>query len=141
MPSDPGMGRQAVSNTTEAQPYQCGICESPHETIEQARACCPGAQSRGDSGHQSTAADGFCMECGGRDHRHIPACSAYPDRLTCRDPDLDLDALERAHGRVLSLYRSCVVGGAVAVAAEWEALLVASGYGWPARPKEATDAR
>ena len=62
---------------------------------------------------------------------------ADTDRLTCRDPDLDLDALERAHGRVLTMYRSCLVGGAAEVAAEWEALLVASGYGWPSRPKEA----
>ncbi|HEV7457300.1 MAG TPA: hypothetical protein VGN96_11025 [Roseococcus sp.] len=58
-----------------------------------------------------------------------------PDRLTCRDPDLDMDALERAHARMLPLYRACMIGGAVSVAAEWEAALVASGYGWPAKPK------
>ena len=63
---------------------------------------------------------------------------ADTDRLTCRDPDLDMDALERAHGRVLTMYRSCVVGGAASVAAEWEALLVASGHGWPSTPKEAS---
>lgn len=57
------------------------------------------------------------------------------DRLTCRDPDLDLDALERAHARILSLYRACMIGGARSVADEWQAVLVASGYGWPARPK------
>lgn len=57
------------------------------------------------------------------------------DRLTCRDPDLDLEALERAHARVLTMYRACLVGGAASVADEWQALLVASGYGWPSRPK------
>jgi len=61
--------------------------------------------------------------------------NADTDRLTCRDPDLDLDALERAHARVLSMYRACMIGGAVSVAEEWQALLVASGYGWPSRPK------
>jgi hypothetical protein len=57
------------------------------------------------------------------------------DHLTCRDPDLDLDALERAHARVLTMYRACLAGGAASVADEWQALLVASGYGWPSRPK------
>jgi hypothetical protein len=57
------------------------------------------------------------------------------DRLTCRDPDLNSDALERAHARVLTMYRACLIGGAVSVAEEWEALLVASGYGWPSRPQ------
>jgi hypothetical protein len=76
-----------------------------------------------------------------REDKTTPEPFADTDRLTCRDPDLDLGALERAHGRVLSLYRSCLVAGAASVAAEWEALLVASGYGWPARPKETRDGR
>jgi hypothetical protein len=61
---------------------------------------------------------------------------ADTDRLTCRDPDLDLDALERAHARILTMYRACMIGGAVHVADEWQAVLVASGYGWPARPRQ-----
>lgn len=96
-----------------------------------------------------TADDPPCTDCGGSgwNGNTERVCSCQPpapaaetapfadtDRLTCRDPDLDMDALERAHGRVLTMYRSCMVGGAASVAAEWEALLVASGYGWPARP-------
>lgn len=104
------------------------------------------------SADQSTN-DDTCTDCQGSGWNGMTerACACQPgenspesiappeadtDRLTCRDPDLDLEALERAHGRVLTMYRSCLVGGAAAVAEEWEALLVASGYGWPARPKE-----
>lgn len=59
------------------------------------------------------------------------------DRLTCRDPDLDLTALERGHDLALVHYKAACVSGSPKTAAAWEALLVASGYGWPATPKEA----
>lgn len=59
------------------------------------------------------------------------------DELTSRAPGLDLDALERAHTRVLALWKACLASGRTALAAEWEALLVASGYGWPAAPRQA----
>lgn len=65
------------------------------------------------------------------------ALDGEADRLTCRDPDLDRAALDRARGRVLEHYRACMVAGRTELAAEWEALLVASGYGWPDGAKEA----
>jgi hypothetical protein len=57
------------------------------------------------------------------------------DRLTSRDPSLDLDALERGWTQALACYRDAH-GRRDGDAPAWEALLVASGYGWPATPKE-----
>lgn len=58
------------------------------------------------------------------------------DRLTSRDPDLDLEALEEAQLVALGFYKAAMRRGGDHEAKAWEAILVASGYGWPASPKE-----
>lgn len=42
---------------TDTQSYQCGICESAWETLEQAGACCPNSRFRGDSGQTAAHSD------------------------------------------------------------------------------------
>jgi len=58
---------------------------------------------------------------------------AGEQRLTSRDPDLDLALLDRAHERLLRLWQAALRAERQDEADELEALLVASGYGWPPR--------
>jgi len=37
-----------IASARLEQPYQCGVCESAWEILEQARQCCPGKTERGE---------------------------------------------------------------------------------------------